>query len=71
MNRGFLLRQLCKRQLFRQNSTVDCKYLVYLQDFFLDQNQKSTKNANVDDCLKNIWKLIKNKVNVYNQQLNF
>ena len=34
-----------------KNLTVDCKYLLFLQDFFsLDQNQNSTKNAN---CLKN------------------
>ena len=36
-----------------KNSTLDCKYLLLLQDFFLDSNQNSTKNANIADCLKN------------------
>ena len=55
-----------------KNSIVGCKYLLFLQDFFFRLNQNSTKNANIADCLKkNIWKLIKNKVNIYNQQLNF
>ena len=57
------LRQLCKRQLFCQiYSTVDCKYLLFLQYFFF---RKQYKNANIADCLKNIWKLIKqNKLTV-------
>ena len=35
-----------------KNSTVDCKYLLFLQD------QNRTKNDNIADCLKTIWKLM-------------
>ena len=69
-------------------STIDFKYLLFLQDFFFRLKQNSIKNANiadpqkrqmvnlfrfhnvinieiVADCLKNIWKLIKqNKLTV-------
>ena len=42
-----------------KNSTVDCKYLVFLQD----SNQISTKIVNIAHCLKKtIWKVMKNKV---------
>ena len=50
-----------------KNSTVDCKYLLFLQDFFFRLKQNSTKIAKIADCLKKIWKLIRNKVNMYLQ----
>ena len=40
---GFLQRQLCKRQLFRQKSTVDCEYLLFIQDFFFRLKPKQCK----------------------------
>ena len=46
-----------------KNSTVDCKYLLFLQDFFLWIETKTVQ--------KKIWKLIRNTVNIYSQQLNF
>jgi len=68
---GFLQRQLCKHQLFCKYSTVDCKYLVFLQDFFSRLKPKQYKKCPYSWLFKNpIWKLIK-KVNIYNQQLNF
>ena len=33
-------------------STVDCKYLLFLQDFFFRLKPKQYKNANIADCLK-------------------
>ena len=43
-----------------KNSTVDCNYLLFLQDFFFRLKPKQYKNVNNADCLKkNIWKLIK------------
>ena len=33
-------------------STVDCKYLLFLQDVFFRLKAKQYKNANVVDCLK-------------------
>ena len=33
-----------------KNSTVDCKYLRFLQDFFFRLKPNSTKNANTADC---------------------
>ena len=35
-----------------KNSTVDCKYLLFLQDFFFRLKPKQYKNANIADCLK-------------------
>ena len=32
--------------------TVDCKYLLFLQDFFFILKPKQYKNANIADCLK-------------------
>ena len=51
---------------------ISFKYLLFLQDFFFRLKPKQYKNANIVNSLKrNIWKLIKNKVNIYNEQLNF
>ena len=36
-----------------KNSTVYCKYLLFLQDFFFRLKPKQYKNANIADCLKN------------------
>ena len=53
-------------------STVDCKYLLFLQDFFFRLKPKQYKKCQYSWLFKKtIWKLIKNKVNIYNQQLNF
>ena len=55
-----------------KNSTVDCKYLLFLQDFFFRLKPKQYKKCQYSWLFKKtIWKLIKNKVNIYNQQLNF
>ena len=35
-----------------KSTNVDCKYLLFLQDFSSDQNQNSTKNANIADYFK-------------------
>ena len=36
-----------------KNSTVDCKYLLFLQDFsFKIKTKTLQKNANIADCLK-------------------
>ena len=52
--------------------TVDCKYLLFLQDFFFRLKPKQYKKCQYSWLLKkNIWKLMKNKVNIYNQRLNF
>ena len=61
-----LLRQLCKSQLFRQiYSTVDCKYLLFLQKISFRLKPKQYKIVDIADCLKNNWKLIKqNKLSV-------
>ena len=40
--------------------TVDCKYLLFLQDFFFILKPKQYKKTNIADCLKKaICKLIK------------
>ena len=40
-------------------------YLLILQDFFFRLKPNQYKNANIADCLKNIWKLMKqNKLSV-------
>ena len=53
-------------------STFDCKYLLFLQDFFFRLKPKQYKKCQYSRLFKKtIWKLIKNKVNIYNQQLNF
>ena len=36
-----------------KNSTVDCKYLLCLKDFYFRLKPKQYKNANIADCLKN------------------
>ena len=47
---------------FVKYSTVECKYLLFLQDFFYRLKPKQYKNANIADSLnKNIWKIIKTK----------
>ena len=35
-----------------ENSTVDCKYLLFLQDFSLRLKPRQYKNANIANCLK-------------------
>ena len=37
---------------FVKYSTVNCKYLIFLQDFFFRLKPKQYKNANIADCLK-------------------
>ena len=55
-----------------KNSTIDCKYLLFLQDFFIRLKPKQYKKCQYSWLFKTtIWKLIENKVNIYNQQLNF
>ena len=39
---------------FVKNSTVDCKYLLFLQDFFFRLKPKQYKNCQCCNCLKNI-----------------
>ena len=47
------------------NITVDCKYVLFLQDFFFKLKPRQYKNANIAGLKKNIWKLIKqNKLTV-------
>ena len=36
-----------------KNSTVDCKYLLFLRDFFFRLQPKLQENADIADCLKN------------------
>ena len=43
------------------DSTVDCKYLFFLQGFFFRLKPKQYKDANIADCFKKIWKLIKTR----------
>ena len=45
-----LLHQLCKRQLFSQ--TVDCKYLLFLQDFLFKLKPKQYKKCQYSWLLK-------------------
>ena len=63
-SQGFQRHQLCKRQSFCQIVNIYFFYKI----FFFRLKPKQYKNAN---CLKlfkkNFWKLIKNKVNFYNQ----
>ena len=55
-----------------KNLTVDCKYLLFLQDFFFRLKPKQYKKCQYSRLFKKtIWKLIKNKVNIYNQHLIF
>ena len=37
---------------FVKYSTVDCNYLLFLQDYFFRSKPKHYKNANIADCLK-------------------
>ena len=47
-------------------------FLLFLQDFFFRLKPKQYKKCQYSWLFKKtIWKLIKNKVNIYNQQLNF
>ena len=56
----FLLCQIWIIKYSVKYSTVECKYLLFYKIVFsLNSNQNSIKNANIADCLKNIWKLIK------------
>ena len=48
----FLLHQMWIVKYLVKNSTIDCKYLLYLQDFFFRLEQKQYKIANIADCLK-------------------
>ena len=70
LSRGFLQHQLCNRkhQLFHKNSTVVCKYLfTFSTRSFLSIKTKTVKKCQYSLLFKkNIWKLIRNKVNVYN-----
>ena len=71
-SRVFLLRQIWIVKYSVKYSTVDCKYLLFLQDFFFRLKPKQYKKCQYSWLFKKtIWKLIKNKVNIYNQQLNF
>ena len=66
ISRVLLLHQLCKRQLFCQ--IFNCWFLniyFFYKIFFFRLKPKQYKNASIADCLKNIWKLIKqNKLTV-------
>ena len=58
-SRVFLLRQIW----IVKYSTVNGKYLLFLRDFFFRLKKNSIKIATIADCLKKIWKLIKqNKI---------
>jgi len=46
---------------FVKYSTVDCKYLLFLQVFSSDQNQNSIENGNIADCLKKCMEIHKAK----------
>ena len=65
-SRVFLLCQLIFWQFFVNYSTVDCKYLFFLQDFFYRLKPKQYKKCQYSWLFKkNIWKLVKqNKLNV-------
>ena len=52
ISRVFLLRQIWIVKYSIKYSTVDCKYLLFLQDFFFRLKPKQYKNANIADCLK-------------------
>ena len=69
-SRGFLQRQLCQSQLFCQkfNCWFVDSYFFY-KIFFFRLKPKQYKKCQL--FKKTIWKLIKNKVNFYNQQLIF
>ena len=55
-----------------KNWNVDCKYLLFLQEFFFRLKPKQYKKYQYSRLFKKtIWKLIKNKVNIYNEQLKF
>ena len=48
------------RQIFRKYSNVDCKYLLFLQDFFFRFKPKQYKKCKYCRLFKkNIWKLLK------------
>ena len=44
-------------------STVDCKYLLFLQDFLFRLKPKQYKNANIADCLKSLETHETNQIN--------
>ena len=48
----FLLRQIWIVKYSVKYSTVDCKYLLFLQDFFFKLKPRQYKNANIPDCFK-------------------
>ena len=55
-----LLRQLCKHRLFQQ--IFNCWLWIFTFStrlFFFRLKSRQHNNANIADCLKNIWKLIK------------
>ena len=50
-------------------NSIDCNFV---QDFFLLIKTKTVQKMPILLIVqRTIWKLIKNKVNIYNQQLNF
>ena len=49
-SRVFLLHQIWIVKYSVKYSTVDCKYLLFLQDFFFKLKPKQYKNANIADC---------------------
>ena len=44
-----------------KSTNVDCKYLLFLQDFFFILKPKQYKNANIADCLKKYLETHKTK----------
>ena len=69
ISRVFLLHQIWIIKYSVKYLTVDCKYLLFLQDFFFRLKLKQYKNANIADCLKKLPGNSSNKRNYWTEYL--